>query len=138
MIEARNEQEWVVRFEDGEDVIGALLELHADSALILEGIGMVRGAVLGYWNGETYEEHVHEAPAELVCLQGNLAVGESGERIAHAHVTLAHRDGSVSGGHLLRAIVHNTVELGLLPLAGIALERRAEASGLVGLAPRAT
>jgi uncharacterized protein len=138
MIEARNEREWVVRLQDGEDVIQALRALNADSALILEGIGMVRGATLGYWNGTSYEEHPHAAPAELVCLQGNLAVGEGGERIVHAHATLAERDGTVSGGHLLQATVHNTLELGLLPLDGIALERHPEPGGLMGLVPRAT
>ena len=136
MIEAKNAHEWVVRLQDGEDLVGALRTLGRDSALILTGIGMVREAELGYWNGAEYEMHDYSAPAELISLQGNLALDDAGERIVHAHVLLSGQDGSVGGGHLVRAIVHNTVEIGLLPLDGIVLERRPEPNGLVGLFPR--
>ena len=136
MIEAKNEQEWVVRLQDGEDLVEALRRLDTDSALILSGIGMVRDAEWGYWNGEEYEVHAYSKPAELISLQGNLALDNTGQRIAHAHLSLAGQDGTVYGGHLVRATVHNTAEIGLLPLVGIALERRPEANGLMGLFQR--
>jgi hypothetical protein len=136
MIEARDAKEWVVRLQDGEDVVESLRNLPVDSALILTGIGMVRETTLGYWNGESYEEHPSLDPAELVSLQGNLAMDESGNRVVHAHALVSARDGTVVAGHVIRAIVHNTLELALSPLDGIVLERRPEPGGLVGLYPR--
>lgn len=135
MIEAKSAHEWVVRLQDGEDLVGALRTLGKDSALILTGIGMVREVKLGYWNGTDYEVHAYPDPAELLSLQGNLGLDETGERIAHAHISLSGQDGTVRGGHLVRATVHNTIEIGLLPLEGIALERRLESNGLMGLFP---
>lgn len=135
MIEARSTHEWVVRLQDGEDLVEALRTLAIDSALILTGIGMIREAELGYWNGAEYENHAHPAPAELISMQGNLARDESGAQIVHAHVALSGQDGTVRGGHLIAAIVHNTVELTLLPLEGITLKRKLEPNGLAGLFP---
>ena len=136
MIEAKAAHEWIVRLQDGENLADALRELGSDSALILSGIGMVRDVELGYWNGSEYEIHTYPAPAELLSLQGNLATDEVGLRIAHVHLSLSRQDGSVRGGHLVAATVHNTLEMGLLPLEGIAMERRSESNGLVGLFPR--
>ena len=136
MIEAKSGQEWVVRLQDGEDLMGALRALGCSSALILIGVGMVRDAELGYWNGKEYETHAHPDPAELISLQGNLALDENGVQIVHGHVSLSEQDGSVYGGHLIRATVHNTVEMALLPLEGIALGRKLESNGLVGLFPK--
>jgi hypothetical protein len=136
MIEARTEREWIVRLEDGENVIDVLRDLGKMSAVIVAGIGMLRDAELAYWNGHAYETHGHPAPAELVSLQGNLASDEGGNCIVHAHVCLANRDGSVVAGHLVRGTVHNTLEMMMLPLTAIALDRRREDGGLVGLYPR--
>lgn len=136
MIEAKRSHEWVVRLQDGEDLVDALRGLGSDSALILSGIGMVRDVELGYWNGSEYEIHSYPDPAELLSLQGNLATDDAGQRIAHVHLALSRQDGSVRGGHLVAATAHNTLEMGLLPLEGIALDRKPESNGLVGLFPR--
>ena len=136
MIEAKRSHEWVVRLQDGEDLVDALRQLGSDSALILSGIGMVRDVELGYWNGSEYEIHAYPDPAELLSLQGNLATDDAGQRIAHVHLALSRQDGSVRGGHLVAATAHNTLEMGLLPLEGIALDRKPESNGLVGLFPR--
>lgn len=136
MVEAKKAHEWVVRLQDGEDLVGTLRSLESDSALILMGIGMVRDAELGYWNGKEYEVRGYPAPTELLSLQGNLALDDASQRIVHAHLSLSGQDGSVCGGHLVRATVHNTVEIGLLPLEEVVMERRLESNGLVGLVPR--
>ncbi len=135
MIEARGEREIVVRMVDGEDLVAELLSVAVESAVILGGIGMVRDARLAYWNGSEYEEHTVPEPTELLAMQGNIAVLE-GERMAHCHVTVARRDGSVTGGHLISAIVANTTEIVLGLPSGIVLERRLDANGLAGLYPR--
>lgn len=135
MIEARGDREIVLRLVDGEDLLGELLNVEVEGALILGGIGMVRDARLGYWNGIEYEEHQIVEPVELLAMQGNIA-RRDGERMAHCHVTVARRDGTVAGGHLLRATVTNTAEIVLALPKGIVLERRMDPNGLAGLYPR--
>ena len=97
---------------------------------------MVRDVKLGFWNGSAYEIHEYPEPAELLTLQGNLALDDAGERMAHVHLSLSSQDGSVRGGHLVTATVHNTIEMGLQALDGIAMDRKPEPNGLVGLHPR--
>jgi len=135
MIVVRSGEDLFVRMTDGEDLLSGLSGLDVDSALILGGIGMVRDLRLGYWNGERYEEHRIDQPAELLAMQGNIAMHGS-ERIVHCHVSVARRDGTVTGGHLLAATVANTAEIALRLPPGITLERREENTGLVGLYPR--
>jgi len=134
MIQARNGREMVVRLEDGENLMERLIGLGLDSAVIVAGIGMVRDAELGYWNGSEYEIHQVSDACELLAMQGNIGLRDS-ERIVHAHLTLARRDGSVTGGHLVAATVANTAEIAILLSEGIALRRRLESNGLVGLYP---
>jgi len=134
MIEVRKEEDVFVRMFDGEDLLAGLSGLSVDSALILGGIGMVRDLRLGYWNGNAYEEHRIDEPAELLTMQGNIAMRGS-ERVVHCHASVARRDGTVAGGHLLAAKVANTAEIALRLPPGISLERREEATGLIGLYP---
>ncbi len=135
MIEAHGTRETVVRMVDGENLVEGLLSITIDSAVILGGIGMVRDATLGYWNGAEYEHHVIQEPVELLAMQGNIGLLD-GERVAHCHLTVARRDGTVTGGHLVSATIANTAEIVLGRLDGISLERRVEANGLAGLFPR--
>ncbi|MFQ6117787.1 MAG: PPC domain-containing DNA-binding protein [Candidatus Bipolaricaulia bacterium] len=131
MIKVESGDELIVKLEDGEDLLERLTELGIDSGLVW-GIGMLRGARLGYWTGEGYEEHRIEEPAELLSLQCNLSL-KDGKPFPHCHAVLSRRDGTVAGGHLLAATVHNVNELYVKRLSGIALERRREPSGLFGL-----
>lgn len=135
MIQAQGTQHIVVRMVDGEDLVTGLLDVEIGSAAIVAGIGMVRDVRLGYWNGSGYEDHHIAEPAELLAMQGNVALQDD-RRVVHCHLTIARRDGTVAGGHLLAATVANTAEIVLERLNGIVLERRPEPSGLVGLHPR--
>ena len=131
MIKAESGNDLIVRLEDGEDLLASLTELGIGSGLVW-GIGMLRGARLGYWNGSEYEEHRIEEPTELLSLQCNLSRKE-GKPFPHCHAVLSRRDGTVVGGHLLAATVHNVNELYIKRLSEITLERRRELSGLFGL-----
>ena len=135
MIQAHNEQEWVVRLQDGDDLMDSIRGLGVHSALLLLGIGMVRDVEIGYWDGTRYVTQHLSTPQELISLQGNIAKDEDETVIVHAHVALGDATGTVLGGHLVNAIAHNTVELALRPLEKLALRRKPEASGLVGLYP---
>jgi predicted DNA-binding protein with PD1-like motif len=134
MINATRNGLWVVRLVDGEDLAAILAALPIEAGIIVAGIGMLRDVELGYWNGSAYETHSIDEPVELVSAQGNIAVAD-GERVAHCHLGIAHRDGSAAGGHLISATAHNTVELFLQETPGITLRRTPEPSGLLGLTP---
>jgi len=134
MIVARSKDNLVVRLLDGESLMDHLLEIETGSAIIVCGIGMVRDAELGYWNGESYEIHRVPEPCELLAMQGNIG-SRDGETIVHAHLTLARKDGSVVGGHLVRATVANTAEIAVRQIHGILLRRKPDPNGLIGLYP---
>ncbi len=127
--------EGMVRLEDGEKLIGSLSQIGMVSAVLLNGVGMLRDVKLGYWDGSQYVTEEIEEPVELLSLQGNVATRE-GEKIIHCHATVAKRGGDAFGGHVVEATVHNTVESFLYELSEINLERQLEPSGLAGLYPR--
>ncbi|MCR4403886.1 MAG: DUF296 domain-containing protein [Candidatus Acetothermia bacterium] len=130
MLKAEAGADLIVKLEDGADLLGELARLGVEAGLVL-GIGMVREARLGYWNGSAYEEHKIPESAELLSLQCNLSL-KDGKPFPHCHAVLGRRDGTVIGGHLLGAKVHNVNELYIKRL-DIRLERRKEKSGLFGL-----
>ncbi len=134
MIRVTNGREAIVRLVDGEDLVQSLREIDIDSAVIVGAIGMLRALRFGYWNGRTYEEKEIENPVELISMQGTIARSADG-RAVHCHVSAAGRDGVAHGGHLLAATVANTAEIALLLIPGIALDRRRESNGLLGLFP---
>jgi len=134
MIDAIAREDGFLRLADGEDLVAALGRLAVESAVILAGIGMVRDAAIGYWNGTQYGTTRLDEPAELLSLQGNIA-RHGQERIVHAHLCIAGADGVARGGHLMAATVHNTAEIALRLAPEIVLERIEEDGRLV-LRPR--
>jgi len=120
---------------DGEELIASLATLSLDSAVLLNGVGMLRDLELGYWNGSSYDVQRIPKPVEMLSLQGNFARKED-ERIIHCHATIAKHGAAAFGGHVLKATVHNTAEIYIRKLSGIVLERKMEETGLAGLYPR--
>ena len=135
MIKAESGQDFMVRLMDGEELISSLHELSLDSAVLLNGVGMLRDLEIGYWNGSSYEVQRIAEPVELLSLQGNFA-RKGDERIVHCHATIAKHSAAAFGGHVLKATVHNTAEIYVRKLPGITLERKLEETGLAGLYPR--
>ncbi len=126
----------VVRCQDGERLPEVLLRPEWGSLGLVAGIGMVRGLVLGYWDGTQYVEERIPEPLELLSLQGNLG-DEGGKPVLHAHIVAGRESGAALGGHLLSATVHNTAEIVFLRLPGVHLARRRDPTGLLGLYPEA-
>jgi predicted DNA-binding protein with PD1-like motif len=71
---------------------------------------------LGYFNWEKkdYKRIPLREQVEVVSLVGDIAEGEGGEPVIHAHVVLGRSDGSAMGGHLLEATVRPTLEVMLV------------------------
>ena len=78
----------------------------------LHGIGAMQKATVAFWNPATraYEHIEVNEQVEVLSLIGNVA--HVRDRLdLHAHVVLGHRDGHTTGGHLIEAVVHPTLEL---------------------------
>lgn len=76
------------------------------------GIGGFRRATLAYYDMEAkrYLPIEVDEQVEVVSMIGNVAIYQEAPRI-HAHCAVGHRDGHMTGGHLLSAIVRPTLEL---------------------------
>lgn len=98
----------MLRLETGEDLLGTLAEFaHRNeirSAAVPLGIGQLRTATLGYWNGQEYEPREVEGATELVSLSGSIAEAE-GRPSIHLHASLGTRSFSTISGHVLRGTV---------------------------------
>ena len=100
----QSDSEWVGRFDTDADLLGEI-EKFAEENKIGSGIFSIIGAVqnikFGFYDQteKKYRSMFLEEPAEILHCTGNIAVKE-GKPFAHAHITLADRQGQAFGGHL--------------------------------------
>jgi uncharacterized protein len=104
----RDGTRWMVRLDDGEDLLESLAEFarreDLGAAAVIAGVGMIRRATIGYWDGSQYRPQELTVPHEVVGLQGSIARAEGAPSI-HLHVAAAGPDLRLVGGHLLKATV---------------------------------
>ena len=95
------------------------------------GLGAFSAATLAYFDVETrrYVEIPVAEQAEVLSLSGDISL-ESGAPKVHAHAVLGFRDGSVRGGHLMRAQVRPTLEVVLTETDRTLRRKYDPASGL--------
>ncbi len=102
----RDGTRYLLRLDDGQDLFEALTAFaereQIRAGTILFGIGMLKHATFGYWDGKAYQPHDLEAPHELVALHGTIARAD-GRPSIHLHAAAAGPDHDLVGGHLLRA-----------------------------------
>lgn len=108
MQRVRDGHRWMLRFADGDDLFDGLVEFATSERVragaVVSGIGMLRAATLGYWNGREYEWAPIEGPMELVALHGSVALAEGAPSL-HLHAGLADRAHRLHGGHLKAATI---------------------------------
>ncbi len=124
----------VAKFVEGHAIrnIEKLAEKYGiQSAVIVSGIGMLKDAVIGYFNGKEYVREKLKEPAELVSMQGNIGRDAEGNVICHIHVALATSSHSLVGGHLLGGEVNVVNEIVLMRIEGIKISRKKNADGLM-------
>lgn len=97
----------MLRLDQGQDLFATLgdfaREHNVRAAGIISGIGMLKDAVIGYWNGSEYVRKELPEPHELVGLHGSIA--EADGPSIHLHAALAAPDHQLVGGHLMRGTV---------------------------------
>ncbi len=115
------------RLEKGVDIvegISALIKANNIKAGIIEGIGAVSSARLGYFNQgkKVYEEKIFDENMEIVSLTGNISL-KDGEPFPHLHAIFSRRDFSNIGGHLLFQTIVYAFEFVIFALDGEPLKR---------------
>lgn len=119
---------YLVRLERGEAAIENLKGF-ADRYRIgfaeIRAIGTLDCVTLGYYDAKakTYNDETFDEPLEVLNLTGNIARGQDGDRLVHAHVTLGRPDYTTFGGHLVEAVVGPTLEV-IVETAPVTIRRR--------------
>ena len=115
----------IAKFEDGE-IIQNLKELmgklNAKAAIILNGVGQLEHAIIGYFDGNDYVKEEIEEAAELVSLQGNIGM-DGNDYIIHAHVALGLKNHNIVGGHLIKGNVKVVNEIAIYLLESTEIKR---------------
>jgi len=111
----------MLRFDEGQDLFEALTAFAEREAVragaVTFGIGMLRAASFGYWDGGKYVPHDLTAPHELIALHGSIARADARPSV-HLHAAAAGPDHRLVGGHLLRATVGVLAEVGVETFPG--------------------
>lgn len=130
----KQERVFIVRLDEGEEIISALnafCEAHGVTGGGVQGIGAVSEATIGCYSPEKkdYVKRDLRGEMEIVSLTGNVTLFE-GRPFVHAHAALAGRvegmpdgDFAAAGGHLFRGLISPMAEI-IITSFGAALPRR--------------
>ena len=115
LINDGSERTFALILDSGDETLSALENFAKEHSLVasrITAIGAFSDASLGYFNWETkeYEEIQVDEQVEVLSLIGDITLYDSRPKL-HIHAVLGRRDGSVCGGHLLRATVRPTLEV---------------------------
>lgn len=107
---------FLIRLEDGEEAMASLRSWAAERKVgfaVLWAIGAMRRATLGHFDttATVYRQIPVEEQVEVLSMTGNVALGEDGAPIVHAHAVLGRSDGSTVGGHLIEGHVFPMLEV---------------------------
>lgn len=117
----------VCRLLENDDLIDSIEEKARQNnvqAGLFILIGSIKHAVLGYYKDGEYKNTRFEGPLEVASCTGNIAVGEKGETIVHAHIVVTNEKCEAFGGHLMKdSPVGATAELIMIEAMGMSLVR---------------
>ena len=114
--------QWIVRIDRGEEVVGTLKRFCTENGIRLgsvSGIGAVGSVRVGLFKTGTKEYLTTELQGdfEITSLTGNIST-LAGEVYLHLHITLSDEGYHALGGHLSAAVVSGTCELVVTEIAG--------------------
>ncbi len=121
-------------FSSGDEVMQGLKTFsneHQLSSCRFTAIGAFKNATLGFFDFDIkdYKKIEVSDQAEVLSLIGDVALYGDGSEV-HAHAVLGKFDGNAIGGHLLKAIVHPTLEVILEETPGYLQRRMDKETGL--------
>jgi predicted DNA-binding protein with PD1-like motif len=121
-------------FETGDEVMQLLKTFaneHSLKAAHFTAIGAFSGVELGFFDF-TIKDYKHiplTEQVEVLSLMGDVALYGDESKV-HAHVVVGKSDGTAMGGHLMKAIVHPTLELIIEEAPGYLQRRIDQETGL--------
>lgn len=107
---------WIVVMETGDELDAELAAFAQRENILgasLSAVGAFSSVELAWfdWSDKEYKTSVKlDEQVELVSLLGDIA-SKDGEAAVHAHIAVARQDGTVHGGHLMKAVVRPTCEI---------------------------
>jgi predicted DNA-binding protein with PD1-like motif len=119
-----------LRVDAGEELVACLRslasELSIETATIVSGVGMLNGARLGFFSAtqDKYDETAFDGIYDLSSVHGNIT-RMNGKPHPHVHVTFNDSQHVTYSGHVMQATCHLTMELWLLRLDFLKLQRQA-------------
>lgn len=113
--EANGERTFMLVFATGDELLQGLTEFAEQqhiAAARVTGLGAISHATLGWLDlgKKAYKPIVIPDQVEVTSMVGDIAE-LNGKPSVHLHLTVAHQDGSVSGGHLIEAFTRPTLEV---------------------------
>ncbi len=124
MLIQKDGNEFFVKVEKGEDVLGTLtdviLENGISSGEVIWGIGVIQDLQVGYFNGKEYEKETYSEPLEVVSFHGSIAENEPR---FHIHTSCGGRDHRVVGGHLFGGHANPLLEVRIRKFENITVKR---------------
>ena len=121
-------------FEKGDDVVEKLKTFaneHKLTASRFTAVGAFSEAMLGYYDYaiKDYKKIPVNEQVEVLSFQGDVAL-YGDESQVHIHVVLGRETGEAIGGHLMKAVVHPTLELILEEMPSYLQKRYDKETGL--------
>ena len=108
-------KEFAVIFAKGDEAFSGLMEFaekyHVGSGHFT-AIGALSRATLGWFDlqNKMYRKIPIDEQVEVLSMVGDFALYQ-GKPALHTHMTVGHRDGRTSGGHVIEAVVSPTLEV---------------------------
>ena len=124
----------IYKLDNGANLVEEILKIARREKIKtarVEAIGGLNKLTLAYFNhaDKKYEEHSYGEFVELTSLLGNITM-KDGKPFLHAHCTVAKRDQTVLGGHLIAATVFPIAEVVITPTKNKAKRKFDEEIGL--------
>ena len=128
------EKTYALILETGDDVLETITRFATEQELKANhftAIGAFSEAEVGFFDfaKKDYNRIPIKEQTEVLSLTGDITVYEGKPQI-HAHVVLGKADGTAHGGHLLKAIVHPTLEIILVESPSSMQRKMDMASGI--------
>jgi uncharacterized protein len=127
------ERRFVIVLDSGDEIEQSVTSF-AESLRItghFNGIGALREGTVAYWDAaeKAYRNIEIAEQAEVLALTGNLALIDGAPKV-HAHAVLGLRNGNAVGGHVVRGVVHPTLELLFIESSYALRREKDQATGL--------
>ena len=115
LINDDQQKTYAVIMDSGDEVMEQLKNFAKDQKLRASqftAIGAFSEAIVGFFDFsiKDYEKTPIQEQVEVLVLTGDISLFKD-EYQVHAHVVVGKRDGTAHGGHLVKAIVHPTLEI---------------------------